>query len=151
MHLTLFQFDYPLVSAQNSSYLAIFGDGTINGGANDPPGHLVKQYIPSLNFLVPLDIALPKCSPFNCRIKLVVFLNCSEIVIEKVKLLNSPLWTLEFALSRNILVKDATIEGDRRWPNGDGCDVVSSTNVSILRTRISTGDDCIDLSTHVLV
>jgi polygalacturonase len=42
------------------------------------------------------------------------------------------------------------INRNRRWPNNDGIDIVSSKNVLIHNTHISTGDDAIDLSTHVV-
>jgi polygalacturonase len=145
------QYDYPLVSAQNSSNIAIFGDGTINGGANDPPGHLVQSYNATLNIFVPAELALPGCVPTSCRVKLVVLLRCQDVVLDKITLLNSPLWTLELALSKNIRIERATIEGDRRWPNNDGCDVVSSKNVTIVGTTIATGDDSISLTTHLPV
>lgn len=142
--------DYALVNVVNASNVTITGKGTLEGGANSPPGHLVKMYDKENNFLVPRDIPLPYCTPFNCRIKLVVFLNCSSVLIEGVHLLHSPFWTLQFGLSDDIQVRSVHIEGDRRWPNGDGIDVVSSTNVEVSHCFISTGDDCIDISTHVM-
>jgi polygalacturonase len=142
--------DYALITVANAANVTIIGPGVLNGGANSPPGHLVKHYDPSLNYLVPLDIPLPFCTPFNCRIKLVVFYRCRGVFVgDGVHLLNSPFWTLQLGLSDHVVIKDAIIMGDRRWPNGDGIDVVSSTNVHISGCRISTGDDAIDVSSHV--
>jgi hypothetical protein len=98
--------DYALVNVWNATNVTISGPGTINGGANSPPGHLVKAYVPSTNFLVPKDIPLPYCTPFNCRIKLVVFLNSTGLaVVGGLHLANSPFWTLQFGLSSGIVVQ----------------------------------------------
>lgn len=142
--------DYPLIYSTNSKRVAIFGVGVVNGGGNSPPGHLVKKYEESTNFLYPQDLPFPGCSPFSCRVKLVVFFNCSDVLLSGVSLINSPLWTLEFSLSKNIQVSNCYISTDRRWPNGDGIDIVSSSHVTISNTTISTGDDNIDVSTHVV-
>jgi polygalacturonase len=142
--------DYALVTVANATGVSIVGEGTLNGGFNDPPGHLVKYYDPKLNFLYPLDLPFPRCSPFNCRIKLVVFYNCSDVVLESVSLHASPLWTLQLGLCSGVTVSRLNISSDRRQPNGDGIDVVSSSNVLIDGCTIDTGDDCVDISTHVV-
>lgn len=36
--------DYPFLFIYNSSNILLGGGGSINGGANDPPGHLVQFY-----------------------------------------------------------------------------------------------------------
>ncbi len=110
----------------------------------------MKSYDAANNFLFPIDLALPRCTPFNCRIKLVVFFNSTFVTVNGgVQLRNSPFWTLQFGLCSCVVVENVSIIGDRRWPNGDGIDVVSSTNVRIINNTIDTGDDCIDLSTHI--
>ena len=49
--------DYPLVGMvdiSNSGIIAgVGGGGAINGGANDPPGHMVSSYDSTTNFLIP--------------------------------------------------------------------------------------------------
>ncbi|KAH3760856.1 Polygalacturonase, family GH28 [Pelomyxa schiedti] len=144
-------YDYPLVYAVNSTSTGIIGSGTLNGGANDPPGHLVSSYDPNYNFLYPKDIPLYDCPPGLCRIKNVVFRDCNNVVVEGVYILNSPLWTFTIAQCDNVQISGVTIRGDRRWPNNDGIDVVDSANVEINHCNITTGDDSICVSTHTSV
>jgi polygalacturonase len=106
--------------------------------------------MPELNFLYPLDLPFARCSPFNCRAKLVVLFNCSHVLLDsEIHLRNSPLWTLQIGLSHDVTVRNSFISADIRAPNNDGIDVVSSFNILIENCSISTGDDNIDLSTHI--
>ena len=61
--------DYPLVACVDSVDVAILGPGAINGGANDPPGHLVASYDKTTNFLNPVLWNLPDCEG-NLHIKI---------------------------------------------------------------------------------
>lgn len=140
--------DYALVAAVGATDVGIIGGGIVNGGANDPPGHLVAYYNASINLLVPSMFNFTGCSGFLCRPKLVVFRQCADVVVDGAALVNSPLWTLTFSECDGVVVHNATISGSRQWPNNDGIDVISSSNVEISECTISTGDDCIALITH---
>ncbi len=133
--------------------VGLLGPGVINGGANDPVGHLVQSYDEKNQFIVPQEWPnLPGCSSeysYSCRPKLVVIKRCQDVLFSQgIQLLNSPLWTTTVIESNNILVENAVIKGDRRWPNNDGFDPIDSSNILIRNTTIETGDDCICLVTH---
>lgn len=121
----------------------------VNGGANDPPGHLVDHYDPEYNYLYPQDwnFSYP-CSSFSCRPKLVVFKDCTNVKIVGVTLANSPLWTTVLVRDKGVTIDTATIYGDRRWPNNDGVDLVDCSDVVIQNSNISTGDDNIIVVGH---
>ena len=59
--------DYPLVGMveiSNSGIIAgVGGGGAINGGANDPPGHMVSSYDSMTNFLIPTG--MPRLYSFS--------------------------------------------------------------------------------------
>lgn len=60
----------------------IIGGGRVNGGANDPPGHLVASYDEATNFLMPAMLNITGCTGFSCRPKLVVFRLCTSVVVD---------------------------------------------------------------------
>jgi hypothetical protein len=70
--------DYPFIALLSGDGIGILGNGSINGGANSPPGHLVEKYLPDLNFLVPSEWKLPNCTGYSCRPKLLVINNCTN-------------------------------------------------------------------------
>lgn len=64
-----------------------------------------------------------------------------NILIEGVRLLNSPMWQVTPRLCTNVTVKDLYISSF--GPNTDGCDPESCTDVLIQNCFFNTGDDCI--------
>eukprot|EP01120_Amphizonella_sp_Union-15-10_P013826 TRINITY_DN6515_c0_g1_i1.p1 TRINITY_DN6515_c0_g1~~TRINITY_DN6515_c0_g1_i1.p1 ORF type:complete len:480 (-),score=72.39 TRINITY_DN6515_c0_g1_i1:76-1515(-) len=140
--------DYPFIALLNGTNVGILGSGSVNGGANSPPGHLVAQYLPESNYLVPKGWNLPNCSGYSCRPKLLVIRDCLQVTIHRVSLLNSPLWTVTIINSHYVSFDEVTVAGDRRWPNNDGIDPISGSFITIQNSNISTGDDGICLITH---
>ncbi len=88
------------------------------------------------------------CRGCSGRLKLVQFTLVEDLLIRNVEIRNSNYWTVTVAGCRNVLVADAFIHGDRRWPNNDALDLVDSFNVTVRNTTMSTGDDSICVSTH---
>lgn len=75
------------------------------------------------------------------RPQLVNFNECENILVQGVRLINSPFWVIHPLLSKNI-----TVDGVYVWnegPNGDGCDPEACENVLIENCVFHTGDDCI--------
>lgn len=64
-----------------------------------------------------------------------------NILIEGVRIINSPMWEIHPVLSTNVTVRGVTI--DSHGPNNDGCDPESSRDVLIEDCVFDTGDDCI--------
>jgi unsaturated rhamnogalacturonyl hydrolase len=64
-----------------------------------------------------------------------------NILIEGVRIINSPMWEIHPVLSANVTVRGVTI--DTHGPNNDGCDPESSRDVLIEDCVFDTGDDCI--------
>ncbi|MEY4388059.1 MAG: hypothetical protein RLY20_3342 [Verrucomicrobiota bacterium] len=66
---------------------------------------------------------------------------CKNVLIEGVKVINSPMWTLTPLYCTNVTVRNVTVE--TTGPNTDGCDPDSCVDVWIKGCTFSNGDDCI--------
>ncbi|CAF3365749.1 unnamed protein product [Rotaria socialis] len=141
-------FDFPFLLVNNSHNVYFQGEGLINGGANSPPGHLVREYQPSSNMLMPKEWNLTGCTYFSCRPKLLLIRHSHSIEISEITIANSAFWTVTVVESENILFDKVTILGDRRWPNNDGIDLINTRHVIIRNSNISTGDDSIAIVSH---
>lgn len=140
--------DFPFLLIDQAQQVVLDGPGVIDAGANSPPGHLVREYRPASNMLMPTEWSLPNCTYFSCRPKLFVIRYSQSITLMNITMSNSPLWTLTIVESEQILIDRVTIVGDRRWPNNDGIDLINSRHVSIRNSNISAGDDCIAIISH---
>ncbi|CAF1196638.1 unnamed protein product [Adineta ricciae] len=140
--------DYPFLLVDHAHDVHLRGEGRIDAGANSPPGHLVHEYRPASNMLIPTEWTLPNCSYYSCRPKLLVVRYSSSVELTNITIMNSPLWTVTIVESENILFDRVTIVGDRRWPNNDGIDLINSRHVTIRNSNITTGDDCIAIMSH---
>lgn len=75
------------------------------------------------------------------RMQLVNLVNSENILIENVKMINSPFWVMHPLFSKNITVRGVKVYNE--GPNGDGCDPESCEDVLIENCIFHTGDDCI--------
>jgi polygalacturonase len=66
---------------------------------------------------------------------------CKNILVEGVKIKDSPMWFINPVLCKNISLVGVTIEG--LGPNNDGCDPESCADVLIKNCFFNNGDDCI--------
>lgn len=66
---------------------------------------------------------------------------CRNVLIEGVRVINSPMWTLNPVYCTNVTIRGVTVETD--GPNADGCDPDSCTDMLIEDCVFSNGDDCI--------
>jgi polygalacturonase len=67
--------------------------------------------------------------------------DCENVLIEGIRLRNSPFWTIHPVLCRNITLRDVEIFG--HGPNNDGVDPESVDHMLIENCSFDTGDDCI--------
>jgi hypothetical protein len=79
----------------------------------------------------------------------IVLRESSEIRIEGVRIVNSPLWTLRLQDCDQVWIRGVYIYSDlEKGVNADGIDIVSTSNVSISDSTIITADDAICLKTE---
>ena len=67
--------------------------------------------------------------------------NCQRILIEGIRLENSPFWCIHPLYCEDVTVRGVTI--DSHFPNNDGCDPESSRRVLIEDCTFRTGDDAV--------
>ena len=79
------------------------------------------------------------------RPKTVFLNNCKNIRIQNIRIQNSPSWTIHPYYCNNIRFYDLDVYNPDNSPNTDGFDPECCTDVQIIGTRISVGDDCIAL------
>ena len=75
------------------------------------------------------------------RPQLIQTYRCRNVLIEDVRIVNSPMWEIHPVLSTNVTVRRVKIRS--HGPNNDGCDPESCRDVLIEGCEFDTGDDCI--------
>jgi len=68
---------------------------------------------------------------------------CTNVLIDGVTIVNSPMWEIHPVLCTNVTVRNVSINS--HGPNNDGCDPESCKDVLIEGCTFDTGDDCIAL------
>jgi polygalacturonase len=149
----------PFIYAFDQTNVAITGEGTLDGQANNEywwPWKGSAEYgwkkgAPNYNASrqrllemgernVPVaqrvfgegDYFRPQfIQPYRCR----------NVLIEGVRIVNSPMWELHPVLCHNVTIRGVTIVS--HGPNNDGCDPESCRDVLIDHCVFDTGDDCI--------
>lgn len=149
----------PLIYAFEQSNLAITGEGTIDGNADcenwwpwaggarcgpQDKAHTLTTDRNALHDMAEHGIA-PNGRVFGpghyLRPPFIQPFRCTNILIEGVTLMNSPMWHVTPALCSNVTVRNLTIHST--GPNTDGCNPDSCSDVLIKNCTFSTGDDCI--------
>ncbi len=118
----------PLIYAVDAENITIAGRGVLDGQG---------QYWWSR---FPGDFQRPR---FICPIR------CQNVLIDGVKIINSPCWTINPILCENVTVNQVTIVNPADSPNTDGIDPESCKNVHISNCHIDVGDDCIAIKSGV--
>ena len=119
-------FDIPyLIYAKDTQNTGITGRGTIDG-----QGEIFWR---------------GKSRPYNRPNTMILFENCSNVLLHGVTIRNAPHWTVAVSGSEYVNINGITLINDYEAPNTDGIDIVASSNVFINNCFIQTGDDAIVL------
>jgi polygalacturonase len=143
-----------LIYANGATNIAVTGNGILDGNADSQ--HWWNWVRVGVNG-VTQTVARNKLAELNSqqvdptkrifgdgsylRPNMVQFVNCKNIRISDVKMLNSPMWFMHPLLSENITIENVKVIS--HGPNNDGCDPESCKNVLIKNCLFNTGDDCI--------
>jgi polygalacturonase len=149
----------PFVYAYNQQNIAITGGGTLDGQANcdhwwpwsgksrcggkpgDPDQRKARAALMEMAEKgVPVEQRVFGDGGY-LRPMFVQPYRCSNVLIEGVTIVNSPMYEMHPVLCRNVTVRDVTVSS--HGPNNDGCDPESSSDVLIEGCIFDTGDDCI--------
>ncbi len=147
------------VYAAGEQDIAITGTGTLDGGGNDSTWWWwsgkrefgwstgKSQQGPARTRLmqmgqdgVPVD---ERKMGEGCYLRpgFIQIQRCSRVLIQGIRLINSPMWVVHPVLCDNVTVEDVHVES--HGPNNDGCDPESCRDVVIQGCTFDTGDDCI--------
>lgn len=135
----------PFIYTYQATDVAITGRGEIDGNGagqwnswkqlQDPDKKRIRKMN---NESVPLEERLFGEGHF-LRPHLVQFYESENILVEDVKITDSPFWCLHFVFSKNIIVRGLTYEAFNF--NNDGIDPESSENILIQGVIFNNGDD----------
>lgn len=148
----------PLVYAFEQENIAITGEGTLDGQADDANwwpwtrhrGELVegsqdqRLAVARLYKLVDEGVGPEKRvfgKGYYLRPNFVQPYRCKNVLIEGITVVNSPMWDLHPVLCENVTVRDVKVNS--HGPNNDGCNPECCRNVLIEGCQFDTGDDCI--------
>ncbi len=138
----------PMIYAANVKNVAITGKGLLNA-QGDHWWEWFEEYGPPPRGIA-TQVPLSRrdwgkgAEKEGMRPSFMVFWKSEDILVEGVKLLDSPMWNIHLIYSENIIVRDVSIDS-LRAPNGDGVVVDSSRNVLIEYNHFQTGDDAVVL------
>lgn len=135
----------PFIYAIGASNVAITGKGEVDGEASDSWHNWKAVQDPDKQLLrkmnndnVPVEERLFGEGHY-LRPHLIQFYECENILVEDVKISDSPFWCLHFVFSRDITVRGLTYEAFNY--NNDGIDPESSENVLIENILFDNRDD----------
>jgi polygalacturonase len=146
----------PLIYAFEQENIAVTGKGTLDGGASDENWwKWARRGAGGTPSMAAADIRqLREMGQNGVPVKERVFgagrylrpnfiqpYRSRNILIEGIKIINSPMWEIHPVLSTNITVRGVTVI--THGPNNDGCNPESSRDVLIEDCLFDTGDDCI--------
>lgn len=138
----------PLIYAHQQQDIAVTGEGTLDGQADDEnwwrwkttQGGDVKALTNQAESGVPVPQRLYGAKA-RLRPNMIQPYRCRNVLLEGVTIRNSPMWHIHPVLSTNVIVRNVSVIG--HGPNNDGCNPESCTDVLIEGCSFDTGDDCI--------
>lgn len=152
MHLS------PLIYAYDETNIAVTGEGTLDGQGKsyfwkwhgnpryggDPNG--VNQRAARARLYGMMDKNVPVGervfgAGYPLRPQFIQPYRCKNVLIEGVRIVDSPMWEVHPVLCENVTIRDLHISS--HGPNNDGCDPESCRDVLIENCFFDTGDDCI--------
>ncbi len=152
MHLS------PLIYAYEQTNIAITGEGTLDGQGKaffwkwhgnpryggDPKVISQKPDRDKLYDMMTRNVPLEQRIFGETRYLRPQFIQpykCKNVLIEGVRIIDSPMWEVHPVLCENVIVRKLNIA--TYGPNNDGCNPESSKDVLIEDCLFDTGDDCI--------
>ena len=141
----------PFIYALDETNVGISGRGTLDGQANAENWWDWRTgQIPSRNKLIQMaDEGVAPAQrifgdgPSRLRVNFIQPYRCQNVLIEGVRIINSPMWEVNPVLCTNVTIRGLNISS--HGPNNDGCDPESCKDVLIEGCTFDTGDDCIAL------
>ena len=147
----------PLIYALEQDNIAVTGRGTLDGGADKDtwwhwkggkhqidPNEVQHEHRKRLrqSAIENLPVSDRVYGEGNyLRPSFIQPYRCKNVLIDGVKIINAPMWVVHPVLSKNVTIRNLTINS--LGPNNDGIDPESCNNVLISDCHLEMGDDCI--------
>lgn len=136
-----------LILADNQNNISITGKGKIDG-----QGRRLALNIDSLFYIGQLDSSkynFVEVRPSHLvRPQLIEFVQCKNIKVKNVTLLNAACWVQTYDQCSNIILDSVTVNSDAYW-NNDGIDIQDCHNVRVTNCNINSADDGICLKSQL--
>jgi polygalacturonase len=144
-------FNYsPLIYAFGCENVALTGSGTVEARlgtwtqwSGRPPAHLaaLKQLYTMMSTDVPVEQRQMAVAENHLRPHFIQFNRCRNVLIEDVKIRNSPFWTIHLLLCDGAVVRRVDISAHGH--NNDGIDPEMTRNLLVEDCVFDQGDDAI--------
>lgn len=144
-------FNYsPLVYAFNCENVAITGEGTLEADMETwekwmkrPPAHMeaLKKLYTMTSTNVPVEQRRMAEGENNLRPQFIQFNRCKNVLIDGIRIRNSPFWTIHLFLSESVVVRGIDIYAHGH--NNDGIDPECTRNLLVENCLFDQGDDAI--------
>ena len=144
-------FNYsPLVYAFKCENVALTGEGTLEADMETwekwmsrPPAHMeaLKKLYTMTSTNVPFGQRQMAVGGNHLRPQFIQFNRCRNVLIENVRIRNSPFWTIHLFLSESVVVRGIDIYAHGH--NNDGIDPECTRNLLVENCRFDQGDDAI--------
>ena len=121
-----------LLSAQNAEDIAVVGQGTLDGNAQNSDFWTDFRSFPA------------------ARPRLVSLLHCQNVIFHGITAQNSPSWNFHPFHCRGVGFYGVTVLAPQVSPNTDAIDPEACNGVDIVGCRLSVGDDCIAIKSGKL-
>lgn len=136
-----------LVMANRAHNIAITGKGKIDG-----QGRALALHIDSLFYagvLDSMDYELNNKRPkVTVRPQLIEFIECTNVVVKNVTLVNSASWLQTYERCSDVIIDSIIVRTDAYW-NNDGLDIDNCRNVRITNSDINSADDGICIKSQL--
>lgn len=140
----------PLIYAQNQSGISITGKAKLIG-SGEKWWHWKQLQQNAANELcyaesnhIPVEERVYGTVEAALRPSFLQLINCKDILIDGITLLDGPQWTIHPVYCENVIIRNVNIT--TKGPNTDGLNPDSCRNVLIENCSFSTGDDCIAIN-----
>lgn len=138
----------PFIYARNASNIAVTGKGILNGQGQawwpwkkNQPG--MVQLFEMGKSRVPVEDRVFGTVESGVRPPFVQFLECRDVLLEGVTLIDGPSWNVHPVFCENVTIRGITVRA--HGPNNDGIDPDGCKNVLIEDCLVDVGDDNICL------
>lgn len=151
---------HPCLFINNANNVTICGEGTIDGSGQSwwdvvfdrrernvyEPEMDVEKHFASLNPDYKNQPGGGGGREYQfMRPALLQIKDSSDVLIEGIRIIDSPFWTIHPLFSDHVTIKNVYIKNPAEAPNTDGIDIESSSFVEVLDSVVDVGDDGIAL------